>query len=954
MRDEALLLASEHGFSAEQVHFSSKLEWANRDGKLELSATRTDRKTLTIFLDAFEARYSKPKERLDALAHILKHSPGGHEHDQSSHGNWSDGPSSVEFVSPSVADHMDFAEAVSALASNQQFTLKSAAKYIDEALNLKGAPQDVVGAWADGAENSVANFHTGTKWADWNKLVASAAMKGHLADQKQVLVFQEKPERKARESVHLEGSGGDKWLGKINVDVEVNPSRNELRDLVEEYKMVRILVDRDGNLYAWNADKAIHDQIAGAFDLTDAHKDVWFFYEGRIVSDRYLSGDTVEERFKTGVAEVREKLASLEGNGALMSFEAKGDLSDIHKSLLDDGLAFHSLVPKDGGATVYAAVEKKKDVEPTIAAMKKAAERYGSEVKIRPGRAEFIGDQLGTGPDREQRDRARAAYEAHIRRSNVPGSDAVWQSVRDRWGKVASKSVSRALGDGIWDEDEHPRDENGRFTFSGNDSNDGPGGDSGEGFGGGLVMPEDEAPSEKPKGKVKVKPEDFAKDKVELNGAQASFIDRWNEHIATTPADFVENFLGRAKGVNTKLHVSSNGGRWVIKGDLLGPSGDVAGNYTRVVDIDRKTAESDYFRLTRTATKHGIGKQVLAGNIETYKKLGIEKVKVHANIDVGGYAWAKYGYVPTSDSWASLRSQILRQLGDRSSRVTSTSTYTPESWEELSDDQQNDIMQRWMADSRSEFLDSEINNWRENGEDLHIAKQELVSDFDNYPSWATEAIADWRKDAELDESFPFTDKQILDAIELTYDDDDYEGREDPEVEFDDKKLAAIIVDPAQLELPYLGEGNPADVLTSDMRDDITKALVDAFNVTADQNRNDVEPPDYLAENIDDTMEEYWDSYDERERFRIAERNGWLPEIEIENEDEEEPEPVDVPEDENAVLRRLAQSSNPKSLWAIADSPRGKELLLNSDWYGVLNLKDKESMDRFNAYVGRKK
>jgi hypothetical protein len=155
-------------------------------------------------------------------------------------------------------------------------------------------------------------------------------------------------------------------------------------------------------------------------------------------------------------------------------------------------------------------------------------------------------------------------------------------------------------------------------------------------------------------------------------------------------------------------------------------------------------------------------------------------------------------------------------------------------------------------------------------------------------------------------------------------------------------------------LPYLGEANPADKLTAGMRDDITKALVDAFNVTADQNRGDVEPPEYLADQIEETMEEYWDQYDEHERFRIAERHGWLPEVEIENEDEDPPEPVDVPEDENAVLRQLIESNNPKSIWAIADSPRGKELLLNSDWYGALNLKDKESMDRFNAYVGKHK
>ena len=57
---------------------------------------------------------------------------------------------------------------------------------------------------------------------------------------------------------------------------------------------------------------------------------------------------------------------------------------------------------------------------------------------------------------------------------------------------------------------------------------------------------------------------------------------------------------------------------------------------------------------------------------------------------------------------------------------------------------------------------------------------------------------------------------------------------------------------------------------------------------------------------------------------------------------------------HSTIAALANSSDPKAIWAIADSDRGKELLLNSDWYGTLNLKDPESMARFNAFVGKAK
>jgi hypothetical protein len=38
--------------------------------------------------------------------------------------------------------------------------------------------------------------------------------------------------------------------------------------------------------------------------------------------------------------------------------------------------------------------------------------------------------------------------------------------------------------------------------------------------------------------------------------------------------------------------------------------------------------------------------------------MGVTKVKVHANIDVGGYAWARFGFVPRQRSWDELRGSL--------------------------------------------------------------------------------------------------------------------------------------------------------------------------------------------------------------------------------------------------------------------------------------------------------
>lgn len=220
-----------------------------------------------------------------------------------------------EFVSPSVASHMDFDEALKAIDSPQQRTLRAASATINRDLGITANTHDVVGAWADGAENSVMDR---VQNADWDKMKLAAAMKGWLADQKQVLTFQE-----------------------------------------------------DSN-----------------------------------------------------------------GHAAMAHFEAKGDLADIHQNLLKDGVAFHTLSPHDGGATVYVA-----DLDGSaIPAIKQAAARYDSEVGIKFGRAEFLGTEKQDGSDREQRDDARKIYEGIIHQSPVEGHDQIWQRVHSSWNQEA-KSV---------------------------------------------------------------------------------------------------------------------------------------------------------------------------------------------------------------------------------------------------------------------------------------------------------------------------------------------------------------------------------------------------------------------------------------------------------------------------------------------------------------------------------
>lgn len=58
-----------------------------------------------------------------------------------------------------------------------------------------------------------------------------------------------------------------------------------------------------------------------------------------------------------------------------------------------------------------------------------------------------------------------------------------------------------------------------------------------------------------------------------------------------------------------------------------------------------------YFALNAKYQGHGIAKSIFREAIPQYQKLGFKEVRVGAGLSQGGYAWAKYGFVPDKTSW---------------------------------------------------------------------------------------------------------------------------------------------------------------------------------------------------------------------------------------------------------------------------------------------------------------
>ena len=153
------------------------------------------------------------------------------------------------------------------------------------------------------------------------------------------------------------------------------------------------------------------------------------------------------------------------------------------------------------------------------------------------------------------------------------------------------------------------------------------------------------------------------------NADVKEYLDQWNETIAIAPADFKEMFLG---GQSATMTVSLLGdGQVEIDGHVLDANGRRVGDYQTEIDMNRGRAELGLLELQERAQGQGIAKKILQGHVEFFQANDIQSVDIHANIDVGGHAWARFGFAPSKSSWRQMQGWIYSKLSDLSGKGAS-------------------------------------------------------------------------------------------------------------------------------------------------------------------------------------------------------------------------------------------------------------------------------------------
>lgn len=84
----------------------------------------------------------------------------------------------------------------------------------------------------------------------------------------------------------------------------------------------------------------------------------------------------------------------------------------------------------------------------------------------------------------------------------------------------------------------------------------------------------------------------------------------------------------------------------------------------RTDESGMKIADHEKIQIPLGAQSTGINKKIFRDSLELYKSEEIDKITLRANVDVGGYAWFRYGFVPVDNKQIEQIAHWIEQVGD--------------------------------------------------------------------------------------------------------------------------------------------------------------------------------------------------------------------------------------------------------------------------------------------------
>lgn len=134
----------------------------------------------------------------------------------------------------------------------------------------------------------------------------------------------------------------------------------------------------------------------------------------------------------------------------------------------------------------------------------------------------------------------------------------------------------------------------------------------------------------------------------------------------------------------TSIEWANGDARLRVSGEIFDGINEV-GEFKRIFKVTKDKVfmvEHEYLLMDSVVQGQGFSKQFNAHAFKNYKAMGVERVQLQADIDVGGYAWAREGYDWAPDDAPSL-AEILTRVDD--ARAPQTSAPPPRTQQQEDD-----------------------------------------------------------------------------------------------------------------------------------------------------------------------------------------------------------------------------------------------------------------------------
>jgi hypothetical protein len=153
-------------------------------------------------------------------------------------------------------------------------------------------------------------------------------------------------------------------------------------------------------------------------------------------------------------------------------------------------------------------------------------------------------------------------------------------------------------------------------------------------------------------------------------GGDREATDAFRQYIAphANEQEFAEKYFGGLYSnfisfsyINPRNYGGIGGPQMQFSGPLM-QNGRNIGRITRRIYPESGVAENAYLSLNSNQQGNGIAKRLLSGQVDIYEAMGLDRVEVSTGLDRGGYAWARYGFLPSEAEWHEVRVEAVRRL----------------------------------------------------------------------------------------------------------------------------------------------------------------------------------------------------------------------------------------------------------------------------------------------------